>query len=57
VDGPQQTELVAGPLGAVLLLLLARVAGLSPDNVGLSRGSLARGAIYAGGCVAVVGVV
>jgi uncharacterized protein len=55
--GPQQTELVAGPLGAVLLLLLARVAGLSADDVGLGRGSLARGAIYAGGCVAVVGVV
>jgi membrane protease YdiL (CAAX protease family) len=55
--GPQHTSLVAGPLGAVLLLLLARLAGLSADDLGLGRGSLARGAAYAGGCICVVGVV
>jgi membrane protease YdiL (CAAX protease family) len=55
--GPQHTSLVAGPLGAMLLLLLARAAGLSADEVGLARRSLARGAAYAGCCVVMVGLV
>jgi membrane protease YdiL (CAAX protease family) len=52
--GPPRTMLVAGPLGALLLLLLARSAGLSADDVGLDRRSYRRGAAYAMGCVAVV---
>ena len=45
--GPANAMLVAGPFGAVLLLLLARAAGLGADDVGLAGGSLRRGAAYA----------
>src|SRR5215211_6029733 len=55
--GPPRTLLVAGPLGAVGLLLLARFAGLSADDVGLGRRSLRRGAAYAAVCVAAVAAV
>jgi membrane protease YdiL (CAAX protease family) len=55
--GPRGTMLVVGPLGALLLLLLARVAGLGADDVGLDRRSLRRGAAYALCCVAAVAVV
>jgi len=55
--GPRGTMLVAGPLGALLLLLLARVAGLGADDVGLGRRSLRRGAVYALCCIAAVAVV
>ncbi|MCA2211590.1 CPBP family intramembrane glutamic endopeptidase [Jidongwangia harbinensis] len=44
--GPPGTMLLAGPLGALLLLLLARAAGLSADEVGLGRRSMRRGAAY-----------
>jgi uncharacterized protein len=55
--GPAHTSLVVGPLAAVLLLLLARVAGLSAEEIGLGRRYLGRGGVYAGACVAVVGAV
>lgn len=55
--GPPGTMLVAGPLGAALLLLLARAAGLGAADVGLGRGSLRRGAAYALAAVAAVAVV
>jgi uncharacterized protein len=45
--GPAGTALVVGPLGAVMLLLLARRVGLSADDVGLGRRSWWRGARYA----------
>jgi membrane protease YdiL (CAAX protease family) len=55
--GPRGAMLLAGPLGALLLLLLARVAGLGADDLGLGRRSLRRGAAYALCCVAAVAVV
>ncbi|GAB1640572.1 CPBP family intramembrane glutamic endopeptidase [Krasilnikovia sp. MM14-A1259] len=55
--GPEHSMLIAGPVGAVLLLLLARTAGLSADDVGLGRSSWRRGAAYAGVCVAAVAAV
>ncbi|GAB1691931.1 CPBP family intramembrane glutamic endopeptidase [Krasilnikovia sp. M28-CT-15] len=55
--GPAHMTLFAGPVGAVLLLLLARAAGLSADDVGLGRDSWRRGAAYAGVCVAAVAAV
>jgi membrane protease YdiL (CAAX protease family) len=55
--GPRGTMLVAGPLGAVLLLLLARAAGLGADDVGLGRRSLRRGAVYASVAVVAVALV
>jgi membrane protease YdiL (CAAX protease family) len=45
--GPAHTMLVIGPLGAVLLLLLARSAGLNADDVGLGRRYVRRGLAYA----------
>jgi membrane protease YdiL (CAAX protease family) len=55
--GPSGAMLVAGPVGTVLLLLLARTAGLGADDVGLDRRSLRRGAAYAMCCVAAVAAV
>ncbi|MEU7903982.1 CPBP family intramembrane glutamic endopeptidase [Actinoplanes sp. NPDC049118] len=55
--GPHGGMLVAGPLGAVLLLLLARLAGLDADDVGLGRRSWRRGAAYALVCIAAVAAV
>lgn len=55
--GPPGTMLVAGPLGAVLLLLLARTTGLRAREVGLDRRLLRRGLAYALSGVAVVAVV
>ncbi|MGA5300002.1 lysostaphin resistance A-like protein [Nucisporomicrobium flavum] len=55
--GPQGTMLLAGPLGALLLLLLARAAGLGADDVGLGRRALRCGAVYGLCCVAAVAVV
>lgn len=52
--GPGGGMLVAGPLGAVLLLVLARRAGLTADDVGLGRGSWRAGAGYAAVAVAAV---
>jgi membrane protease YdiL (CAAX protease family) len=54
--GPPGTMLVAGPLGAVLMLLPARWGGLDADDVGLDRRCYRRGATYAMGCVALVAV-
>lgn len=54
--GPRRVHLVTGPLGAVVLLLLARSAGLSWAELGLGRGTLVRGAVtgaVAAGLVAV----
>lgn len=55
--GPPGIMLVVGPAGTLLLLLLARRAGLGADDVGLSRRSWHRGAAYAAASVAVVAVV
>ncbi|MET8147251.1 lysostaphin resistance A-like protein [Actinoplanes sp. NPDC049668] len=55
--GPPGSMLVAGPLGAGLLLLLARWAGLDADDVGLGRRTWRRGAAYALVCIAAVAVV
>lgn len=56
-SGPQNTMLVLGPLAAGLLLLLARRAGLTADDVGLARHSWGRGAAYAAVSVAAVAAV
>lgn len=55
--GPPRTGLVLGPLLAVLLVLLARRAGLSWHDLGLSRRTVLSGLRYAAGAVLVVGVV
>jgi membrane protease YdiL (CAAX protease family) len=41
--GPGQVHVVTGPLAALLLLVLARVAGLTWQELGLGRESLVRG--------------
>lgn len=46
--GPVGTGLVAGPVIAALLVLLARGAGLSWDDLGLGRRAVRRGALWAG---------
>jgi membrane protease YdiL (CAAX protease family) len=52
--GPPHTGLVVGPAVALALLLKARWAGLTWDDLGLGRRSLRTGAIYAGILVAAV---
>lgn len=52
--GPVGTGLVAGPLVALILVVVARRAGLSWDDLGLARRALRRGAIWAGIAVVVV---
>lgn len=52
--GRQPIPLIAGPVGAVLMLLLARLAGLGADDLGLGRRTWRHGALYAGVCGAVV---
>lgn len=52
--GRQPIPLIAGPVGAVLMLLLARLAGLGADDLGLARRTWRHGALYAGVCGAVV---
>jgi uncharacterized protein len=52
--GPRPLTPYAGPIGAALMLLVARLAGMSADDVGLGRRSWRRGAAYAGVCVAAV---
>lgn len=60
--GPGQVHVVTGPLAALLLLALARVAGLTWQELGLGRQTLARGlqvalvATVAVACVYAVGV-
>jgi len=41
--GPGQVHVVTGPLAALLLLVLARVAGLTWEELGLGRQTLVRG--------------
>ena len=55
--GPPHTGLVAGPLVALALLLLARRAGLTWYDLGLSRRTLLPGLKYALGAVLAVAVV
>jgi membrane protease YdiL (CAAX protease family) len=55
--GPSGTGLVAGPLVALILVLLGRRAGLSWHDLGLSRRTLLPGLKYAVGAVAAVAVV
>lgn len=50
--GPRGAHLVTGPLAALVLLLVARSAGLSWAELGLGRAALATGAWY--GAVAAV---
>ena len=55
--GPSGTGLVAGPLVALVLVLLGRRAGLTWHDLGLSRRTLLPGLRWALGSVAVVAVV
>jgi membrane protease YdiL (CAAX protease family) len=58
--GPRRAHLVTGPLGAVALLAVARVAGLSWASLGLSVSQLLPGLAYgalAAGAIALVYVV
>jgi membrane protease YdiL (CAAX protease family) len=55
--GPRHTGLVAGPVVALLLILLARRAGLTWHDLGLSRRTLLPGLKYAVGAVLAVAVV
>ncbi|SDS89865.1 CPBP family intramembrane glutamic endopeptidase [Actinoplanes derwentensis] len=55
--GPHGTGLVAGPLVALLLVLLGRRAGLTWHDLGLSRRTLLPGLKYAVGAITVVAVV
>jgi membrane protease YdiL (CAAX protease family) len=52
--GPRHTALVLGPVTAAALVVLARRAGLSYEELGLGRRHLRRGAAYAAVAVAVV---
>lgn len=54
--GPAVAGLVAAPLVALLLVFLARRAGLTWDELGLARRSLRRGAVYTLLLVGVVAV-
>jgi membrane protease YdiL (CAAX protease family) len=58
--GPRRAHLVTGPLGAVALLVVGRVAGLSWASLGLSVSQLLPGLAYGGaaaGAIALVYVV
>ena len=58
--GPRRAHLVTGPLGAVALLAVGRVAGLSWASLGLSVNQLLPGLAYGGaaaGAIALVYVV
>jgi membrane protease YdiL (CAAX protease family) len=55
--GPPGTGLVAGPLVALFLVVLARRAGLTWHDLGLSRRTLLPGLKYAAGAILAVGVV
>ncbi|GAA1641325.1 CPBP family intramembrane glutamic endopeptidase [Actinoplanes couchii] len=55
--GPSGTGLVAGPLVALLLILVGRRAGLTWHDLGLSRRTLLPGLKYAVGAVVVVAAV
>lgn len=55
--GPVGTGLVTSPVIAATLILLARRAGLSWDDLGLGRRAVRRGALWAGIAVVVVAAV
>ncbi|WIM99241.1 CPBP family intramembrane metalloprotease [Actinoplanes oblitus] len=55
--GPHHTGLIAGPVVALALVLIARRAGLSWHALGMSRRTLLPGLKYAVGAVLVVAVV
>ncbi|GIM90971.1 CPBP family intramembrane glutamic endopeptidase [Paractinoplanes toevensis] len=55
--GPRHTGLVAGPVVALMLVLIARRAGLSWRDLGLSRRTLLPGLKYAVGAVLAVAAV
>ncbi|MBU2666901.1 CPBP family intramembrane metalloprotease [Actinoplanes bogorensis] len=55
--GPRHTGLVAGPLVALVLVLLARRAGLTWHDLGLSRRTLVPGLKYAIGAILAVALV
>ena len=55
--GPHHTGLIAGPTVALLLVLLARRAGLTWHDLGLSRRTLVPGLKYAVGAILAVAVV
>ena len=52
--GPAHTALVLGPLVAIALVVLARRAGLSWDDLGLARRTWGKGAAYAAVAVVLV---
>lgn len=53
-EGPHHTMLVLGPIAAVALILLARHAGLSFDELGLGRRHVRRGLVFAAVEIALV---
>jgi membrane protease YdiL (CAAX protease family) len=55
--GPHHTGLIAGPIVALVLVLLARRAGLTWHDLGLSRRTLLPGLKYAIGAIGAVAVV
>lgn len=55
--GPAKIGLVAGPAVAVVLVGLARRMGLTWHDLGLSRHTWRKGAVYGGGALLVVGAV
>jgi membrane protease YdiL (CAAX protease family) len=55
--GPRRAHLVTGPLGAVALLALGRVAGLSWASLGLSVSQLLPGLAYGGAAAGAIALV
>src|SRR3954471_22514868 len=55
--GPHHTGLIAGPVVALALVLLARRAGLTWHDLGLSRRTLVPGLKYAIGAIGAVSIV
>lgn len=55
--GPAKIGLVAGPAVAIVLVGLARRMGLTWHDLGLSRHTWRKGAVYGGGALLVVGAV
>jgi len=55
--GPHHTGLIAGPIVALVLVLLARRAGLTWHDLGLSKRTLLPGLKYAVGAIGAVAIV
>lgn len=55
--GPRSAHLVTGPLAALLLLFVARLAGLTWQELGLGRQSLGEGALVGVAAAAAVAIV